>query len=57
MAKEYLFGLMAENMRESMSMIKRKVLENLPSKRIEFIRGNGKMANSMVKVPCKKEAI
>jgi hypothetical protein len=55
MAKEYLFGLMAENMRESMSMIKRKVLENLPSKRIEFIRGNGKMENNMVKVPCKKE--
>ena len=46
-AKESLFGLMGEAMKDSTKMIKRKVLALLPFGMEESTRANGRMASSM----------
>ena len=49
MVKEFLVGLMEENILESIMKIKRKGLENLFFKMVEDIVGNGLMENKQEK--------
>ena len=50
MVKGFLVGLMGENILESITKIKRKVLENLFFKMVEDIVENGLTVNKLVKV-------
>jgi hypothetical protein len=47
MAKEFLNGLMAKGMRDSMSMIKKKALECLYGKMERNMKATERMANNM----------
>ena len=49
MAKENLFGLMEEYMKENIKMIKKMVLAHFIGLMEEFIKVIGKMENKMVK--------
>ena len=49
MEKVYLFGLMEENMKENIKMIKKKDLEYLNGQMVESLEDYGKMVNKMEK--------
>jgi hypothetical protein len=50
MEKVYTHGLMAENIKDFISMIRNKARVNIPGQMVESIEVNGKMAYSMVLV-------